>query len=214
MPEVVIEMMAFELSGHALGLDFVNTLDGRLETAPLDRLDTYEHLLLFGVVTGSLTEGEAKTLAGTARRYPGTAADVLDWARELREALFRLLQAGLDGQSIDEEDLAVLNEALSHAGGHERLEHLEGRFVPHWATTDDGSIALDRPLWPVTRSAALLLTGQMAGTLRACAAADCAVLFLDTTRNGSRRWCSRNGCGNRERVRQFRERRRVGDGRG
>jgi predicted RNA-binding Zn ribbon-like protein len=41
--------------------------------------------------------------------------------------------------------------------------------------------------------------------VRLCADASCAWLFLDTTRNRTRRWCDMKECGNRNKVRRFRE---------
>ena len=43
--------------------------------------------------------------------------------------------------------------------------------------------------------------------VRVCEGNGCGWLFLDQTRNGSRRWCSSGDCGRRERVRRHRARR-------
>lgn len=40
--------------------------------------------------------------------------------------------------------------------------------------------------------------------LRICANPQCGLVFLDLSKNGSRRWCDTAGCGNRERVRRYR----------
>jgi predicted RNA-binding Zn ribbon-like protein len=211
MMSVRAEPEQFELEGGTACLDFVNTLDGRLEERSSDRLTSYADLLAFALATGNLSHAESETLLAAAARHPGTALDTLRWAIDVREALYRVLRSRLDGDPVDPDDLATLSDAIADAGSHERLAFSDGRFQMEWALADeDGSVHLDRPLWPVARSAALLLTGQTPGTLRDCAADDCAVLFLDTTRNHSRRWCSRSGCGNRERVRQFRQRKRSG----
>jgi predicted RNA-binding Zn ribbon-like protein len=204
------DMDSSGLGGGALCLDFVNTLDGRLEPSPDDQLEGYADLLGFGVATNSLTKAEADVLRRVAERNSATASSVLQWAVDVREALYRILQARLDAAPVDPSDIATLSDAISDAGANERLADVGGELALGWRSVDDdGSVQLDRPLWPIARSAALLLTGQLPGTLRACDAADCAVLFLDTTRNQSRRWCSRQGCGNRERVRQFRARRQA-----
>jgi len=36
-----------------------------------------------------------------------------------------------------------------------------------------------------------------------CAADDCAWVFLDTSKNHSRRWCDMKACGNRAKARRF-----------
>jgi predicted RNA-binding Zn ribbon-like protein len=58
----------------------------------------------------------------------------------------------------------------------------------------------------VARDGIDLLTGPTARRIRECAAPDCAFLFVDTSRPGTRRWCAMNRCGNRQHVRQHRSR--------
>jgi predicted RNA-binding Zn ribbon-like protein len=66
---------------------------------------------------------------------------------------------------------------------------------------------MDAPLWGVTRSAADLLTSDTERPLvRECSAEDCHWLFLDTTRNRSRQWCSMKSCGNRQKARRHYQR--------
>jgi len=75
----------------------------------------------------------------------------------------------------------------------------------HWALARD--VALDRPLWPIARSAVELLTSDDEVRLvRECASATCEWLFVDRTRNHSRRWCDMNDCGNRAKQKRLRER--------
>lgn len=72
-------------------------------------------------------------------------------------------------------------------------------FVWGW---DDAAPALDRPLWPVARSLAELLTSDELPRVRECAADNCAWLFIDTSKNRSRRWCDMAVCGNRAKARR------------
>jgi predicted RNA-binding Zn ribbon-like protein len=68
---------------------------------------------------------------------------------------------------------------------------------------------LDDALWAVARSAAdLLISETTLAHLRECAAETCGWLFLDRSKNGSRRWCDMKVCGNRAKVRRFRRRAR------
>lgn len=74
---------------------------------------------------------------------------------------------------------------------------------------------LARPLWPVARSAAELLTSPDLGRVHECLGDNCGWLFLDTSRNRRRTWCSMEGCGNRAKARRHYARRRAtpgGDG--
>src|SRR5438093_1265585 len=70
------------------------------------------------------------------------------------------------------------------------------------AAADD----LRSPLAPVIKSTVDLLTSPAIDRVRTCAADTCEWLFLDTTKNRTRRWCDMKVCGNREKVRRFRSR--------
>jgi predicted RNA-binding Zn ribbon-like protein len=58
----------------------------------------------------------------------------------------------------------------------------------------------------VARDAVDLLSGPLAGRIRECGADDCALLFVDASRPGRRRWCSMEACGNRAKAAAFRRR--------
>jgi predicted RNA-binding Zn ribbon-like protein len=64
-------------------------------------------------------------------------------------------------------------------------------------------------LSPVAWSVAELLMSEDLHRVRECAGPDCGWLFMDTSKNGSRRWCSMETCGNRAKARRHRERRQV-----
>jgi predicted RNA-binding Zn ribbon-like protein len=55
-----------------------------------------------------------------------------------------------------------------------------------------------------------LLRSPDAARVHRCAGRGCAWLFVDTTRNHSRRWCRTDDCGNRERARRHYRRTRSG----
>ena len=83
---------------------------------------------------------------------------------------------------------------------HPRAPRDRELVEPVLAADDEG--ALDRPLWPVLRSAAALLTSDDIARIRECAAERCAWLFIDHSRNRSRRWCDMRDCGNRAKARR------------
>jgi predicted RNA-binding Zn ribbon-like protein len=136
-------------------------------------------------------------------RHPAKARRALERARQLRELLFSLFSAAARGKTLPEAPLARFNDALASALGHLQVA-LEGRKARwRWSGGED----LERVLWPVARSAAELLTSDGLGRVRECSGRGCAWLFLDRSRNGTRRWCDMSVCGNREKVRRFKERR-------
>ena len=113
------------------------------------------------------------------------------------DAVFRALAGG------HEPPRAALDELLrrgADAAARGRLVAREGGFVLAWAGDD-----LERPLWPLAAAAVDLLRSGPLDRLKQCA--DCPWLFLDTSRNRSRRWCSMDDCGARAKMRTYRARR-------
>ncbi len=196
----------FELSGGRLCLDFANTVSWRGSARPIERLGHYRDLVAWSRRAGLVHDGEAARLVRAAARRPAAAARVLRQALRLREATYRIFSATAGGRRPARADLAVLNAALARALRRLRIAPLAGAFDWRWEA--DGA-ALDRMLWPVAWSAAGLLRAEARQAVRACAAPDCGWLFLDTTRNRSRRWCDMRICGNRAKARRHYARERL-----
>jgi predicted RNA-binding Zn ribbon-like protein len=194
----------FELTGGALCLDFANTVDSRPTVEPEELLGDYADLVEWGRQSGALDERAARRLERRAGANRGRADTVLRRARALREALFEIFSARANGSRLPAAALRILNSNLPSALSVMRLGEAEGNVVWEW----EKKYPLDRVVWPVVRSAAELLTSPRLDRVRVCAAAECAWLFLDESRNGSRRWCDMAVCGNRNKVRRFRGRRR------
>ena len=66
-----------------------------------------------------------------------------------------------------------------------------------------GKIDLDGILWRILWEAADLLTSDRLAQVKLCAGEDCGWLFLDASRNQSRRWCSMSDCGNRAKAKRY-----------
>jgi predicted RNA-binding Zn ribbon-like protein len=207
MTEAGAHEVNYELVGGELCLDFVNTLDGSRDTGNgRERLTSYADLAAWSRQAGIVTDGEAKGLLREASRRPLEAAEVFEQAIALRETIYRIFRAVVNGRSPDKADLATLNAALSHALAQSQIVKQGAGFVWDWSRNDD---ALDRLLWPVARSAAELLTSDELSRARLCGGDECTWLFMDTSKNRSRRWCDMKGCGNRAKSRRHYERRKL-----
>ena len=121
-------------------------------------------------------------------------------ARRFHRSLQRLLTAEAKGIGAAEFDLGVLNRVLSQAGKSRGILPTVRGYG--WGFLDE-SAGLARALWPVAFSAARLLEGADLERLKGCEG--CGRLFLDGSRNHSRRWCDMEGCGNRAKQRRWRE---------
>jgi predicted RNA-binding Zn ribbon-like protein len=95
---------------------------------------------------------------------------------------------------------------LKKAMRQSELRYSGGEFSWHWGGPEQ---ALDRPLWPIVRSAAELLSSDERTLLRECAAETCSWLFLDRSRSRRRRWCDMATCGNRAKARRHYQRKKA-----
>ncbi len=187
----------FDLDTGILCLDFVNTRD-----ASGQHLRTYADLVAFAQQSSLVTPADADWLHAQAEREPLLAQGVLTRALHLREALRDIFQAVANDDVPHDADLAVLNGDLALSLPNARIEANGEGFDWTWSGR-----ALDCVLWPISRSAADLLTSAAQRPLvRQCGASDCQWLFLDTSKNRSRQWCSMQSCGNREKARRHYQR--------
>ena len=182
-----------------LCLDFANTADWHASGQPVEFLTSYAELVGWGQHASILTEAEAQRLLEGAGRRPVEASAVLARAIALREALYWLLSALSHGLEPQAEDLAIFNAELSRVRAQSQIVLTAEGFS--WGWLDDAD-ALDRLLWPVVRDAAELLTSEELHRVGQCLDDRCGWLFLDLSRNHSRRWCSMKGCGNRAKARR------------
>lgn len=194
----------FTLVGGSLCLDFANTADWHAGDAPVELLTGYEVLLAWARAAGVIDGQRAQRLASEAARSPDATAATLRRAIMLREAVYRLFSRLAAGDEADLADLATINAELAHALPHRLVERTPDGVLG-WGWRDDG---LDCLLWPVVLSAAELLTSDDLDRVRECDGHGCGWLFIDNSRNRSRRWCSMESCGNRAKARRHYQRSR------
>ena len=205
MSEINQETRIFSLSGNHLSLDFINTLDDRMDIQPSELLASYSDLVSWSQQTGNMTDEEAQVLLKEATQHPAKAEKVRQQAITLREALFRIFARITDDADPDEVDVQFFNAALAGALSKVCVVPEGDGFGWDW---NEKGIALDRMLWPVIRATADLMTSKELRAVRICASEDCAWLFLDTSKNHTRRWCDMKTCGNRVKVSRHYERKK------
>jgi predicted RNA-binding Zn ribbon-like protein len=192
-------MVTFEMIGGRTCLDFVNTGSQRREGPFIDRLQSYEDLLEWAVQAEQLTEAEAAALRAKAAADPAGAQAVVERGRALREAIYRVFTARQTGAELPADDLKLISEEYGRAAVNRLLTPSNvGVCTFEWHTHD----ALDRPLWPVAVSATNLVASEDALRVKECATDNCNWLFLDMSKNRSRRWCEMKECGNRAKARR------------
>ncbi|GHF40784.1 putative RNA-binding Zn ribbon-like protein [Amycolatopsis bartoniae] len=187
-------MTELELVGGDVVLDFVNTVTWRLRPDRLaDELRTPEVLVAWLLRTGLVRQAPAPV-------SPQRAARTLSRVRDLREDLYAVLAASIAGREPPPSDR--LHRTMLRALARARVVSvvpLRESFVPSDVADVPVLLALE---------ARRFLRDVDPVRLRQCADDGCGWLFLDRSRNGSRRWCSSADCGNRARARRHYERTR------
>jgi len=173
-----------KLIGGDWSLDFVDALY-EWETS-------YEHLLDWSRRAGLVVEQKAQELEQEAAAHPDQAQAVLEQAISLRSLIHSIFWALAHGQEANSNDIARLNALLPSVLSKQHVTREEGKFTWGW---DEQSAGMDRMFWPIIRSAAELLMNPDLQRLKACQGEGCDRLFLDLSRNYSRRWCDMEHCG-------------------
>jgi len=173
-----------------LALDFANTVSWRATDRETDHIASPEGLARWAVDNGLIDAGKA--------HFPD---DALATAHALRTAIRTVIEAAITQQNRPQAAAVILDvfkECLASA----RFEGSPARILFHASPADI--------LGPIALAAVDLLRGDMFARLRMCPQDDCHWLFLDMTKNKSRRWCDMASCGNRAKASQFRKRHAVG----
>ncbi|HZN56109.1 MAG TPA: ABATE domain-containing protein [Candidatus Polarisedimenticolaceae bacterium] len=195
---------AFEISGGHPALDLANTVSRRSDPG-----DNREHLVDYGrLVTwsrqaGLLTAREADRLREVGEERPRAAVAALRRAVAAREAIFSIFSAISRGDRPPSAALDTLNGALPSAFGALRVAPDQGGFGWRFEHAPDDLAPM---LAPILRSAAELLTSDDRDRVRECGSDTCFWLFLDRSKNGTRRWCDMKVCGNRAKARRHYQR--------
>ncbi len=195
----------FDLDAGALCLNFTNTMEWRFTDQAKELLNGYSDLIRWARAAGIIPDDSAERFLQLAAQQPEKAAATYETAIRLRETIYRIF-AGIAAQEgeVNKGDIDILNRSLSEALSHLRISPAPPGFIWDWIESPD---SLDRALWPVARSAGELLASDGLDRIGQCADdRGCRYLFLDTSRNGSRRWCSMDACGNRAKARRHYQR--------
>jgi predicted RNA-binding Zn ribbon-like protein len=195
----------FEFVAGALCLDFVNTVGSHGFEQAREKLSTYSDLVRWTKEASLIDDGKTLELLAFSEANPGGASKVLEEASEFRETLFRIFGGLQRKQSPNPSDLAALNETLRKFPIRLEVRSQGDNFC---CSREIAQITDEWPLAPVAWSAADLLVSDQVRHVRQCADATCGWLFVDTSKNHSRRWCSMGDCGSQAKARRYYQRKK------
>ncbi|MFC4048995.1 CGNR zinc finger domain-containing protein [Actinomadura syzygii] len=182
----------FRSGAGRLCLDFIRTLRHRGAPGAEEELPDLAAVRAWVVQFAPFAVGEATGEPGQDAR-----------ARVLREAIYELIDAAVTPAGIEScpsRARETVNELAALPVPAPWLD-ASGRLRWHADEPVLASLAL------MARDALDLVTSAAIDRVRRCAGHDCNALFLDSSRPGTRRWCSMNTCGNQAKKDTLRTRR-------
>ena len=218
-PRIVVESSSLDLPAAELCVFFVNTAipheeksaktsraDLGVVTAPIEGYDDFVRWLRD---RGGLAAAELRTILRLSQEDPTAASEAFDRVLEIRDVLSRLVRGIVERKRPSKNDFATIRDVvLEH---RTPVDFVAAGVGGTWQWEPyDGPVTLDRPRRQLAFSAAALLSSEAGLRVRECAAKDCNVLFIDSSRARQRRWCHMGACGNVDKVSRY----RVGKTRG
>jgi len=191
------------LVASELAFDFANTASDRDGPNRLEHLREGRDLVLWARHAKVISDSDRDAALALVERDADLAAGLLGEALALRDTIYRIGAALARREPPAEDDRAQLAGTHAHCLSRAKLSPFGDGFVWRW----DASAALSEAIrGPIALSALTVLTQQNLARIKQCEGDHCGWLFFDTTKNRLRRWCEMEVCGNRAKVRAFRQR--------
>lgn len=188
-----------------LWLAFVNT-DAHPLAARSDLLRDFTSLLRWLTDHGVVDAERAASLGRRALLQPAAATAALMDARRVRAALRALAERGVSVAKVKEDALVEINRVLGRSAGTRRVDlRPDGSVARVFAPTGDAFAGL---MIPIVESAADSLVLDELQRVHRCADTRYTQVFIDLSRNGTRRWCDMGTCGNRAKAARHRAKQR------
>jgi predicted RNA-binding Zn ribbon-like protein len=190
----------YDFDAGDLSLNFANTKDWHASQHSVENLNSYSDLVNWGQNAGLISAEMAAQLNQLAADHPQATDEMYEYAIQIREAIYRIFSYHYAGRPILEADLSLLNNVACEAMSHFQLAP-KGKSFQWQLPSNVADVNLI--LWPVAHAAGELLTSERGHRVRQCEDdRGCGYLFIDQTKNHSRRWCSMESCGNRAKARR------------
>ena len=186
-------------AGHR-ALDFANTRDWHLSQHPKDRLKSYEDFTDWAREGRLINSAQKRALDAEASAHPRQAEKALEEVRRFRDALQRVFDAQALDAKADPADLKLLKSHYARAATSASVDATGDEVALSWPeVSGDLEYPLSELAWI---SMGLLLSDERKMIGQCEDDRGCGFLFLDTSKNHSRRWCSMEGCGNRAKAKR------------
>ncbi|MCG8569008.1 MAG: CGNR zinc finger domain-containing protein [Spirochaetes bacterium] len=189
-----------KLEGGHYVLDFINTVEGRDSDEFKEQLFDFLDVLAWCRKVKLLSSYHIKKLYQRAIKNQEKAEKCYKSVIRLRNILYEIFNSLAENKEIDDYSWFIFNKRLKTALYHYKLIKKNHQFK--WGFKA-GKNPLQFVQYPLLKGAAELLMDLDLKRLKKCPMSDCGWLFLDISRNNSRKWCSMETCGNRAKAQRF-----------
>ncbi|MFB6458035.1 CGNR zinc finger domain-containing protein [Chitinophaga sp. Hz27] len=200
-----VTISTIRLDGGICCLDFVNTISERFRADQQDYLQHYKDICIWSLHTGIISPKTIQTLERLAKDFPVKAVQAFDKSIRLRELLYVIFRQLTLGKPLADNDLLSFNTYISEA--YTNMEFSWDKQLGYGQLSLNAP-GLELPIWKIVQSAAGLLASSQVNQVKQCPR--CGKLFLDKSKNSSRRWCSMATCGDLNKVTRFQQKQKKG----
>lgn len=193
------------IDSTVLCCNFINTVSSWKTTKNYDYFVTYDDFIEWCFKLEVSNPERLKILRESAQEQPAEALIALHRIKEIRKVLQGLIAAV--AQDNNDKKLAFLpatNLLLVDAISRQRLLYADGKFIMDQV---DFTSDLMSPVWKAVHSLSELLTDHDTERIKECPM--CGWVFLDETKNGSRKWCSIKACGTTDKMMRYNRKKKL-----
>lgn len=198
---VTIFEMDIRFIAGSLSLDFLNTVHNYNASDPREELKEMKDLVIWARRAGILNAKDARSILYESRKRPGEAERFLQETQKLRNSIYSMFFAISRNHPIDSRALKRIRRHLSRSMMQMTVRRDRGRYR---LLSSNEETPANRFLFIILESTLrLLMSHQDLLRLRQCEGENCTWLFLDRSKNRSRRWCEMQSCGSRAKSRRY-----------
>lgn len=201
-----LKINAIRLVGGVGVLDYLNSCDGRRPgtalTEVVDKLSNLDDIVHWFLHAALITPAEHQRLIELVAASSWHSITAFKRLIVVRETLYRLFLGLALGASADPEALEALNKMLVESADQRVLVSTPMGVIWRWRSPETLDAMVAGFTGRLAVQAADLLTSADLARLKVCGTPNCDWLFLDTSKNGRRRWCQMNVCGAKEKAKR------------
>lgn len=201
-----LKINAIRLVGGVSVLDYLNSCDGRRPgsslTEVVDKLSNLEDVVHWFRHAGLIEPDEHQRLLEVVGESSWHTVTAFKRLIAVRESLYRLFLGLALERAADVSALETLNAMLVETVAQRTLVSTPMGVLWRWRGLETLDDMVAGFIGRLAVQAAGLLTSPDLARLKVCGTPDCDWLFLDTSKNGRRRWCQMNVCGAKEKAKR------------